>query len=179
MKVVGGELGGRPLASPPSRSREVRPTAERAREALFSILGARVEGASVLDLFCGTGALAIEALSRGAASAVLVDRRPALALRNLKALGLDARADVVAGDAIGYLRRSRAAFDLVFCDPPYTLADRLAPDLAKLVPARLRSGARVIVESSTRRPIKLDLELLTQRRYGEAAIAIYAPGENS
>jgi 16S rRNA (guanine966-N2)-methyltransferase len=175
---VGGELGGRPLASPPNRSRDVRPTAERVREALFSILAERVEDARVLDLFCGTGALAIEALSRGAESAVLVDRGPALARRNVKTLALEARAEVVAGDAIAYLRRSRATFDLVFCDPPYTLADRLAPDLDQLVPSRLRGGARVIVESSSRRPMRLALPLVTERRYGEAHIGIYA-GEDA
>jgi 16S rRNA (guanine966-N2)-methyltransferase len=174
MRVVGGELGGRSLISPPTRSRDVRPTAERVREALFSILGERVEGARILDLFCGTGALAIEALSRGAESAVLVDRGPALARRNVKALALEARTEVVAGDAIAYLRRSRAAFDLVFCDPPYTLADRLAPDLDQLVPSRLRGGARVIVESSSRRPLRLGLPLVTERRYGEAHVGLYA-----
>jgi len=174
MRVIGGELGGRLLASPPSRSREVRPTAERVREAVFSILGGRVEGARVLDLFCGTGALAIEALSRGAESAVLVDRSPALARRNMKTLGLEDRAEVVGGDALAYLRRSRKRFDLVFCDPPYRLAHRLAPELDHLVPLRLRGGARVILETSSRHPATLGLELVTERRYGEASVCVYA-----
>jgi 16S rRNA (guanine(966)-N(2))-methyltransferase RsmD len=177
MRVVGGELGGRPLASPPSRSREVRPTAERVREAIFSILGERVEGARVLDLFCGTGALGIEALSRGAASAVLVDRDAALARRNVTALGVDGKAEVERADAIAYLRRARGRFDLVFCDPPYRLADRLGQELDHLVPSRLLDGALVILESSSRKPMKLGLELVTERRYGEAHIGIYASGD--
>src|SRR4051794_2489571 len=136
MRVVGGELRGRRLTSPPSRSREVRPTAERVREAIFSILGELVVDAAVLDLYCGTGALGIEALSRGARSAVLVDRNPQLAGRNVHALGLEARAEVVGADATRWLRRSRARFDLIFCDPPYRLADRLAPELDNLVNPR-------------------------------------------
>jgi 16S rRNA (guanine966-N2)-methyltransferase len=180
VRVVGGELRGRRLATPPSRSRDVRPTAERVREALFSILAGHVDGARVLDLFCGTGALAIEALSRGAETAVLVDRHPGLARRNVAALGLEARAEVVGADALAHLRRSGGQFDLVFCDPPYKLADRLAPDLNNLVPPRLRGGALVILESSSRRPVRLDLELMTERRYGEAWIGVYSnPGDRS
>jgi 16S rRNA (guanine966-N2)-methyltransferase len=176
MRVVGGELGGRRLASPPTRSRDVRPTAERVREALFSILAAKLEGARVLDLFCGTGALAIEALSRGARTAVLVDRDVALARRNVRALGLEDKAVLERADAVAYLRRARGRFDLVFCDPPYRLADRLGSELDQLVPSRLRGGALVIVESSSRKPMKLGLELVTERRYGEANVAIYAAG---
>ena len=86
MRVVAGELGGRRLQSPPRRSAAVRPTADRVREALFSILG-DVEGTAVLDLYCGTGALGIEAVSRGAAGAVLVDTHTALAYRNVSELG--------------------------------------------------------------------------------------------
>jgi 16S rRNA (guanine966-N2)-methyltransferase len=81
MRIVAGRLGGRVLKSPPGKSRDVRPTSDRARETLFSILG-DVSDLSVLDLFCGTGALAFEAISRGADSAVLVDRATALARRN-------------------------------------------------------------------------------------------------
>jgi 16S rRNA (guanine966-N2)-methyltransferase len=82
LRVVAGYLGGRRLIAPPSKSREVRPTSDRARETIFSILGGQLDGLSVLDLYCGTGALAIEAISRGADSAVLVDRAPGLASRN-------------------------------------------------------------------------------------------------
>ena len=107
MRVVAGELKGRRLAAPPRRSAAVRPTADRVREALFAILG-EVGGASVLDLFCGTGALGIEALSRGAGRATLVDTQVSLARRNVGELGLEPRTDVVRSDALRYLRRSRA-----------------------------------------------------------------------
>ena len=174
MRIVGGELRGRPLASPPARSTAIRPTSDRAREAVFSILGPVVAGASVLDLFCGTGALAVEALSRGAAHAVLVDSNPRLARRNVAELGLGARAEVIRDDAIRFLGRSGERFDLIFCDPPYNIADRLEGDLDSLIPRRLRSGGRLIVESSARRPIALPgLPVATERRYGDALVRIY------
>jgi 16S rRNA (guanine966-N2)-methyltransferase len=99
LRVTGGRLGGRTLFSPPARSRDVRPTSDRARETLFSVLG-DVSDLSVLDLFCGTGALAIEAISRGADSAVLVDRAPALARRNAEELGIANRCELVRADAV-------------------------------------------------------------------------------
>jgi 16S rRNA (guanine966-N2)-methyltransferase len=178
MRVVAGHLGGRRLISPPSRSREVRPTSDRARETLFSILGGRLEGLSVLDLFCGTGALAIEAISRGADSAVLVDRAPALAKRNTDELGIANRCEVVRGDAVGYVERSERRFGLIFCDPPYRLADRLEPSLSQLLPPRLARFGRLVVESSARRPLELELPakvtLSAERRIGEALIRIYS-----
>ncbi len=173
MRVVAGELGGRRLVAPPSRNHEVRPTAERVREAIFSVLADEVEGAAVLDLYCGTGALGIEALSRGAATAVLVDRATGLAARNVRDLGLNPRAEVVRGDALQYLRRGRRRFDLIFCDPPYRLADRLERDLDSLVRRRLARGGRVILESAARRPLRLSLPVVRERAYGEAHVAIY------
>ncbi len=172
MRVVAGELGGRRLASPPRRSGAVRPTADRVREALFSTLG-DVRGATVLDLFCGTGALAIEALSRGASDAVLVDTRTSLARRNVSELALSGRAQVVRSDAIRYLRRARRRFGLIFCDPPYRLADRLEGELDLLMDSRLAKGGRVITESATRRPIALGLPLLFERRFGDTLIRIH------
>ena len=123
----------------------MRPTADRVREALFSILG-DVGGARVLDLFAGTGALAIEALSRGAAEATLVDTDTAPAERNVSELGLGDRARVIRADARAFLRREQGSFDLVFCDPPYKLADRLGPELDRLLPQLLAPEARVITE---------------------------------
>jgi 16S rRNA (guanine(966)-N(2))-methyltransferase RsmD len=143
------------------------------REAIFSILGTGVGGSRVLDLFAGTGALAIEALSRGAASAVLVDVDAALAKANVGGLGLEDRAEVVQADAVRYLRRWRAEFDLIFCDPPYRLADRLEGELDPLLPKHLAPGGRVIVESDSRRPLELGLELATQRRYGDTTVRVY------
>jgi 16S rRNA (guanine(966)-N(2))-methyltransferase RsmD len=173
MRVVGGELGGRRLTAPPRRSAAVRPTADRVREALFSILG-DVEGAAVLDLFCGTGALAIEALSRGAAHATLVDAHTALARRNVTGLGLESRCDVVRSDARRYLRRTRRRFDLIFCDPPYRLADRLEGELASLIPRRLAEGGRLITENAARRPLELELPVAVERRYGDTVIRVHA-----
>lgn len=173
LRVSGGELRGRRLRSGP---RGVRPTTERVREALFSILG-DVSGLSVLDLFCGTGALAIEALSRGAASATLVDRDVAVARRNVEQLGLSGRTQVVRADIIGFLRRSRLErFDLVLCDPPYRLADRVGAALVPLIPAALAENGRVVVESAPEGGIELELPLVDERRYGATVIRIYGSG---
>jgi 16S rRNA (guanine966-N2)-methyltransferase len=173
MRVVAGELGGRRLVAPPGASAAVRPTSDRVREALFSILGG-IDGARVLDLFCGTGALAIEALSRGAAGATLVDSHTALARRNVRQLGLEDRCEVVRSDAIRFLRRSRQRFDLIFCDPPYRLADRLEGELDSLIPGRLAEGGRLICESAARRPLELTLPLLAERRYGDTLVRVHA-----
>ena len=107
MRVTGGEFGGRPLLAP--RGWKVRPTSDRAREAIFSSLGERVVGARVLDLYCGTGALAIEALSRGAEHAILVDRDTRPALGNVERLALGARAELVRADVERWLERVSAA----------------------------------------------------------------------
>jgi 16S rRNA (guanine966-N2)-methyltransferase len=180
MRVIAGELKGRRLVAP--RGWTVRPTSERAREAIFSALG-EVGGARVLDLYCGTGALAVEALSRGAASAVLVDRDTRPALGNVERLGLGERAELIRADAgrwIAARAENPAAqrFDLVFIDAPYRLADRVGQELNTSLPHLLAEGGRAIVESAARRPLRLDsLELLRQRRYGAADVAFYGvPG---
>jgi 16S rRNA (guanine966-N2)-methyltransferase len=160
------------LASPPRRA-DVRPTSDRVREALFAILGAGVEGTRVLDLYCGTGALAIEALSRGALDATLVDRDTSLAARNVADLGLSERCELVRADALAFLRRERRQWDLIFCDPPYRLADRLKAPLESLVPARLAEGGRLVTESSTRRPLTLDLPISTERDYGDTHLGVH------
>jgi 16S rRNA (guanine966-N2)-methyltransferase len=175
LRIVAGELKGRRLRSPPSRSGALRPTADRVREAVFSILG-DVEGAAVLDLFCGTGALALEALSRGAARATLVDTHTALARRNVMELGMADRCEVVRSDARAYLRRTRRTFNLIFCDPPYRLADRLEGEIDKLIGDRLASGGRLIVEGSVRRPLRLDLPVSTERRYGDTLVRMHTGG---
>jgi 16S rRNA (guanine966-N2)-methyltransferase len=175
LRIVAGEFGGRRLQSPPRRSAAVRPTADRVREALFSILG-EIEGAAVLDLYCGTGALGIEAVSRGAEAAVLVDTHTALARRNVSELGLADRCEVVQSDARAYLRRTRREFDLIFCDPPYRLADRLEGELDSLIGSRLAPGGRLILEGSARRPLRLELLLELERRYGDTLIRIHSRG---
>jgi 16S rRNA (guanine966-N2)-methyltransferase len=169
IRVTGGELRGRRLHVP---RRGVRPTTGRVREAIFSMLG-DIEGARVLDLFCGTGALAIEALSRGAAQATLVDTNPAAARRNLEALGLEDRATALRSDAARYLRRAaQRSFDLVLCDPPYRLADRLAAELDPLIRAALAEGGRVMVETSPERPLSLELPLIKEGAHGDTLIQI-------
>jgi 16S rRNA (guanine(966)-N(2))-methyltransferase RsmD len=173
VRVVAGRLGGRGIASPPSRSRAVRPTSDRARETLFAILG-DVSDLLVLDLFCGTGALAIEAISRGADSAIMVDRKTALAQRNVTELGIANRCELVRSDALRYLERTEQRFGLICCDPPYRLADRLEPELAKHLPPRLARYGRLAVECSARRPLDLDLPLVAERRIGEALITVWS-----
>lgn len=170
MRIVAGELGGRRLAAP--RGGDVRPTTDRVREALFSILG-DVSGLSVLDLFAGTGALGLEAISRGAAGATLVDVDVGSAEANVEALGVSDRCEVVRGDAIRFLRRDGGRYDLVFCDPPYRLARRFASELEELLPDRLRAGGRVIVESRAGDALELGLPLLDSREYGSTAIRIH------
>ncbi len=181
MRVIAGELKGQRLVAP--RGWKVRPTSDRVREAVFSALGARVEGARVLDLYCGTGALAIEALSRGAEAAVLVDRDTRPALGNLRRLGLAERAELVRADVGRWLGQVSPAatagkFDLVFVDAPYRLADRVSRDLNRHLPALLAADGRAVVESGARRPLRLDsLEPLRQRRYGAADVAVYGEAE--
>jgi len=172
MRVVAGEFKGRRLAAPSGK--DVRPTSDRAREALFSMLG-DVSGAHVLDLYAGTGALAIEALSRGAEKATMVDLHPEAARANVITLGLEDRTQVLAQDALGFLRADGPKFDLIVCDPPYRLAARLGPDLDQLLPPRLRPGGRIVAESSAHDPLELDLEPVRERRYGEALLRIYRP----
>ncbi|HEX5928635.1 MAG TPA: 16S rRNA (guanine(966)-N(2))-methyltransferase RsmD [Solirubrobacterales bacterium] len=178
MRVIAGELKGQRLVAP--RGWKVRPTSDRVREAIFSVLGHRVEGARVLDLYCGTGALAIEALSRGAEAALLVDRDTRPALGNVERLGLGERAELVRADVERWLGQVSAPaaggkFDLVFVDAPYRLADRVAQELDTHLPQLLAADGRAVVESSARSPLRIDsLERLRQRRYGAADVSFYA-----
>jgi len=169
---VAGKFGGRRLAAPPGRG--TRPTADRVREALFSMLG-DVSGAHVLDLFAGSGALGIEALSRGAASAAFVEsdaRAAAVVRRNLDSLGL--RAEVRRQDALRFLAAAEGSFDLVLADPPYDSASRIAGPLAERLPGVLAEGGRIVTESDKRIPLELPFRLLRERTYGDIRIAIHA-----
>jgi 16S rRNA (guanine966-N2)-methyltransferase len=182
VRVVAGRFGGRRLAAP--RGRATRPTADRVREALFSMLG-DVSQARVLDLYAGSGALGIEALSRGAQSALFVESDPravAVIRRNLTELG--AEGEVRRQDVVRFLRTaaeerttapqpSRTGFDLVFCDPPYDLAPSPAAALADHLPAMTSDDARIVTESDKRRPLELPLPLLRERTYGDTRIAIH------
>jgi len=177
VRVIAGDLKGQRLVAP--KGWKVRPTSDRVREAVFSILGERVRDAQVLDLYCGTGALAIEALSRGAERAVLVDRDTRPALGNVQRLGLGERAELVRADVGRWLGGVSSAafagkFDLVFIDAPYRLADLVAQDLDTHLPKLLAADGRAVVESAARRPLKItSLEPLRQRRYGAADVTVY------
>ena len=172
MRVVAGEFKGRRLHAP--RGRRTRPTADRVREALFSILG-DVEGLRMLDLFAGSGALGIEALSRGAAEAVFVDsdaRAVAAIRRNLDAVGVPAA--VQRGDALAFAASAAGdGYDLIFVDPPYDSAGRLAGPLSDQLPSLLTEHGRIVTESDKRTPLKLDLPVVLERTYGDTLIAIH------
>lgn len=196
MRVIAGRFGGRRLVAPSGVG--TRPTADRVKEALFSMLG-DVGGLAALDLFAGTGALGIEALSRGASSVVFVERDPAAlaALQaNLTALGLHDRAldrgrsladgiaepqaEVRVRDALTAVQRAARndeRYDLVFLDPPYESAAGWASKLAETLPALLVPGARVVVESDRRSPLPLPLPIERQRRYGDTSITIHRVDE--
>jgi 16S rRNA (guanine966-N2)-methyltransferase len=177
VRVIAGELKGQRLVAP--RGWKVRPTSDRVREAIFSALGERVVGARVLDLYCGTGALAIEALSRGAAAAVLVDQDTRPVLGNVQRLGLADRTELVRTDVGRWLEQVSATdaagkFDLVFVDAPYKLADRVSDVVNQHLPELLAEDGRAVVESGARRPLRIEsLEPLRQRRYGAADVTIY------
>src|SRR3954453_4840084 len=177
MPVIAGTPGGRP--PPPPAGDSTRPTSDRVREALFSILGARVEGATVLDLFAGSGALGLEALSRGAAGVTFVDEaQPAIRAIQANLQALSAEAVVRRQDALRFLSHashSAAQYDLVFLDPPYRQAERLAASLSEALPAVLAPGAVAVAESDRRAPLALDLPLHDERRYGDTLIRIYGP----
>lgn len=175
MRVVAGIYGGRELVAP--RGRATRPTSDRVREALFSILGEGVRGARVLDLFAGSGALGIEALSRGAESATFVDSAAAAIAavrRNLAALQVEA--EVVRAPALRFLdaARNRARqYDLVFLDPPYRQAPVLGRQLTEALAPVLAGDARVVAESDRRSPLGLQLIMHDERRYGDTLIQIH------
>ena len=169
MRVVAGVAGGRRLQAPAGR--KVRPTSERVREALFNSLGSLdvLDGATVLDLFAGTGALGIEALSRGAASATFVDADPravAAVKENLRATGLAARSQVVQADALRYLAdRQDQPVDIALADPPYAFDEW--PALLALLRARL-----VAIEARTHVALPQEWHPLRSKRYGDTVVTL-------
>ena len=171
MRIVGGEYGGRRLIVP--KDSRVRPTADRVREAWMSILGEALRDARALDLFAGSGALGLEALSRGAATATFVELNPPSlkALEsNIAALGVADRATVHRGDAVRFAERlPEGAFDIVLADPPYTID--YAAQLTDLF--RRHPFARIL---SVEHRSDLDLAGGDTRRYGDTAITfLHAP----
>jgi 16S rRNA (guanine966-N2)-methyltransferase len=178
--VIAGSARGRRLVVPPGDA--VRPTKDMTREAVFSALGARnaVVDATVLDLFAGTGAYAIEALSRGAERAVLVERdRAAFGAigTNLETVGFDAVARVVPGDVERFLAGGvarEAPFDLVFADPSYDMPDETVAAIcgALLAPGWLRPDAIVVVERPVKHVVRppQGLENRWQRTFGDTLV---------
>jgi 16S rRNA (guanine966-N2)-methyltransferase len=185
MRVIAGTLRSRTLYAP--KGRDTRPTHDRVREALFSVLG-DVTGASVLDICAGTGALGIEALSRGARHAVFVERaKDALSClnRNLTELDLSTRAVVIAQSVETSRARleKHAPYDLVFCDPPWNDVPALLRALAKLEPAKwLAAGGKFVLEHAARSepdPTALpQLSILQHRTWGDTAVSIFGRAQD-
>jgi 16S rRNA (guanine966-N2)-methyltransferase len=178
VRIVGGEFKRRRLKAP--EGPKTRPTSDKVREALFDILGGRIDGSGFLDLYAGTGAVGLEALSRGARRAVFVEagKKAAGVLReNLQALGLEGSGRVLiltAERALRVLREERFDLDLVFCDPPY--ADPFWPALlasfGEALP--LRPGGLLVLEHAMRTPpaVPEGFELVKSYKYGDTGLAV-------
>lgn len=180
MRVIAGRARGRKLATVAGPA--VRPTSDRVKEALFSMIESRfaLAGARVLDLYAGSGALGIEALSRGAAAAVFVERSPAalqVVRRNLEACGLEGRVlPLAAQAALARLRAEGALFDGVLLDPPYAGDEAVASLAALGAGDLLAAGAWVVLEHDGRTPPaerRGVLGLISTRRYGNTHVAVY------
>jgi 16S rRNA (guanine966-N2)-methyltransferase len=188
MRIIAGKLRGRKLEAPEGEA--VRPTSDRAREALFNVLahgryraggGSAVEGAQVLDAFCGTGALGLEALSRGAQRATLLDhdaKALTVARRNARALGVESQVSFALADAT-QPPKARLAHDLVFLDAPYD-SDLAGPSLEALAAAGwLAPGALVVVERPTKRvdfAVPEGFVERERRKYGAATLVFLSHG---
>jgi 16S rRNA (guanine966-N2)-methyltransferase len=177
VRIVAGEFRSRRLVAPAGA--DTRPTSDRAREALFAMLG-DVKGDRALDCFAGSGALGLEALSRGAASCTFVERdRAALdALRaNVAALGVGDRAGVRAGDVRRALRADAAAgrqYDLILIDPPYRMLLDVLPALDRLLGDIAAPGARLALESAAAdEPAVRGFQLDRRRRAGAASLSLF------
>lgn len=182
MRVITGSARGCRLKE--LEGMETRPTTDRVKEGLFNIIQFDIEGRKVLDLFAGTGQLGIECLSRGAASAVFVDRRTdavKLIRENLKATRLSDKARVVSGDSMEFLKSLRESFDLIFLDPPYE-AGLLEPAIAHIAKFDILSPHGIIVAEH---PVGMALPALAAPyrlhrtyRYGKIALSLYRRGGN-
>ena len=178
MRVIAGLAKGRVLRAP---GEGTRPMMDRVREALFSSLGARVEGAGVLDLYAGSGSLGLEALSRGADRVVFVERgrRAIAALQaNVAAVGLGG--EIVRADVAAFVDGAAGPFDLVFVDPPYDLPLASVEEVLGGVARLLRAGGVVVVHrrAGTGLPSVPGLELVDRRRYGDTELTRFAHEED-
>jgi 16S rRNA (guanine966-N2)-methyltransferase len=175
MRVIAGAYRGRRLKAPPGV--RTRPTADRVREALFSILG-DVAHMQVADLFAGSGALGIEAVSRGAEHATFVEKSHGavgVLKFNLASLGIVEGVEVFEWDVLRWLETvgGNLDFDVVLVDPPYSSAARLGEPLTELLPGILSPHATIVTESDKREPLVLDLPLDDERIYGDTRIAFH------
>jgi 16S rRNA (guanine966-N2)-methyltransferase len=172
VRIVAGTCKGARIFAP--KGVATRPTSDRVREAVFDLVGP-VDGAVVLDLYAGSGALGLEALSRGAASAVFVesDRGACRAIvRNLEKLRL-ANAEVACRNVLGFLAAERRRFDLILVDPPYDVLESEAVRLARYLPPVLSVDGLVVLESSSRvEPQLPPLAPTTSRRYGSTRVTL-------
>jgi 16S rRNA (guanine966-N2)-methyltransferase len=171
VRIISGSRKGHTIHAPVGRG--TRPTSDRVRESIFNIVGP-VEDATVLDLYAGSGAMGLEALSRGAASAVFVERDPDAIRaieRNLDKLRL--RGTVLRQDAIAVLAGEKRKYDLVFVDPPYEMYTDLQPQLARYLPPVVAADGVVVVETDARIEPDLPLEQRTSRKYGSARVTVY------
>jgi 16S rRNA (guanine966-N2)-methyltransferase len=175
MRVIAGSRKGHRLVAP--HGVETRPTSDRVRENIFNLVGP-LDGARVLDLFAGSGALGIEALSRGAASAVFVEHDPeALRAieRNLDHLRLTG-ARVVRGDVLRTIAEEATAgakYDLVLVDPPYGMLTEIQPRLARHLPSLLAANGLVVLETDARTEPELPLPIRTTRKYGQTRVTLF------
>jgi 16S rRNA (guanine966-N2)-methyltransferase len=169
MRIIAGSRKGARIFAPKG---DTRPTGDRVREAAFNLIGP-VDDMAVLDLFAGSGAMGLEALSRGAAAAVFVesDREGCRTIeRNLAKLGLTS-ATVLCRDVLQVLATERRKYDLVLLDPPYEMTD-YAP-IARYLPAVLALDGLLVVETSSRLEPELPLAKRTSRRYGSARLTLF------
>ena len=178
LRIIAGELKGRKIRS--VRGTKTRPTAERIREAIFNILAFEIQGTTVLDLFAGTGAFGIEALSRGAESVVFVEVANdsiSVLQENIRSLSLECPTKIIQWDltrSLSCLDPLRSAFSLVFMDPPYN-KNMIEPTLIHLHSSQsLKIGARIVVEHSYLEPVSKSFspfEISDQRRYGKTLVS--------
>lgn len=175
MRIIAGYAKGRRLQSP--RGTETRPMMDRVREALFSSLGTRVPGSRVLDLYAGSGSLGLEALSRGADSAVFIEQgRPALEALKANVLSVGLGGSVMTMDVQRFLEGSNDEFDLVFVDPPYALELASVEEILELVVDRIPVGGTVVLhrpdgEDAAKAP--MGLIKVDERRYGRTRLWRY------
>ncbi len=186
MRIISGASKGRKLKAPSGRS--LRPTSDRVKESIFNILGDEVKGKAVLDLFAGTGNLGIEALSRGAAKVVFVEKsRPALRMieRNLQTTGLRARSEVFPLDvtrAIGTLAKREECFDLILMDPPYRKGwiERVM-ERFRQTPIH-HEGSLLVIEHDRREPLPEGIEgwqVIKQRQLGDTVVSFLGVCRNT